>query len=216
MCTSRPAQRSTSVSTCSPPPPRQPVVAIRRSLYQGNLSLVLVATVRGARGSHVRGISGLAAPRERRRRPDDRHIFIRRGWPTTAMGGLSANAGEPLCGPPFAQVEADRRCQRYRFNRRPGVRPPRPTASDDQQKRRSSCGEPVGRGVCRVKTSYLITVLRHEREGTSLCGSSPVCAPRTALADRGDLAVRHHGLVSTPGHEAASPLSTTEAVLRWP
>src|SRR4029450_142203 len=62
----------------------------RRSLYQGNLSLVLVATVRGARGSHVRLISGLAAPRERRRRPDDQHIFIRRGWPTTAMGGLSA------------------------------------------------------------------------------------------------------------------------------
>src|SRR4029450_4751919 len=62
----------------------------RRSLYQGNLSLVLVATVRGARGSHVRLISGLAAPRERRRRPDDQHIFIRRGWPSTAMGGLSA------------------------------------------------------------------------------------------------------------------------------
>jgi hypothetical protein len=48
------------------------VVAIRRSLYQRNLSLVLAATVRGARGSHVRLISGLSAPRKRRRRPDDR------------------------------------------------------------------------------------------------------------------------------------------------
>src|SRR4029453_12257374 len=93
LCTSRPAQRSTSVSICSPPPPGRRLVAIRRSLYLGNLSLVLVATVRGARGSHVRLISGLAAPRERRRRPDDQHIFIRRGWPTTAMGGLSASAG---------------------------------------------------------------------------------------------------------------------------
>ena len=45
------------------PPSRQWVVAIRRSLYQGNLSLVLAATVRGTRGSHVRLISGLAAPR---------------------------------------------------------------------------------------------------------------------------------------------------------
>jgi hypothetical protein len=45
------------------PPYRQRVVAIRRSLYQGNLSLVLAATVRGTRGSHVRPISGLAAPR---------------------------------------------------------------------------------------------------------------------------------------------------------
>jgi hypothetical protein len=27
--------------------------------------------------------------KERRRWPDDRHIFIRRGWPATAMGGLS-------------------------------------------------------------------------------------------------------------------------------
>ena len=42
------------------------IVAIRRSLYQRNLSLVLVATVRGARGSHVRFISGLSAPRKRR------------------------------------------------------------------------------------------------------------------------------------------------------
>jgi hypothetical protein len=65
------------------------IAAIRRSLYRRNLRLVLVATVRGARGSHVRLISGLAAPRERRRRPDDRHIFIRRGWPATAMRGLS-------------------------------------------------------------------------------------------------------------------------------
>jgi class 3 adenylate cyclase len=32
----------------------------------------------------------LAAPREHRRRPDGQHIFIRRGWPATAMGGLSA------------------------------------------------------------------------------------------------------------------------------
>ena len=39
------------------------IAAIRRSLYQRNLRLVLVATVRGARGSHLRGISGLSAPR---------------------------------------------------------------------------------------------------------------------------------------------------------
>src|SRR4030095_16553848 len=98
--TPRPAHRSTNVSM-RPLLPRQQVVAIRRSLYQGNLSLVLAATVRGARGSHVRLISGLAAPRERRRRPDDRHIFIRRGWPATAMGGLSAITRLPLCNLPF-------------------------------------------------------------------------------------------------------------------
>jgi hypothetical protein len=90
LCTSRPAQRSTSVSRCLPPPPRQRSLPSRGNLYPGNLSLVLVATVRGARGSHVRLISGLAAPREHRHRPDDPHSFIRRGWPTTAMGGLSA------------------------------------------------------------------------------------------------------------------------------
>jgi hypothetical protein len=73
------------------------VVAIRGSLYLGNLSLVLAATVRGARGCHVRGISGLAAPRERRRRPDDQPIFIRREWPATAMGGLSEVDGRALC-----------------------------------------------------------------------------------------------------------------------
>ena len=72
LCTSRPAQRSTSVSTCLPPPLGNRIAAIRRSLYQRNLSLVLAATVRGARGSHVRRISGLSAPRKRRRRPDDR------------------------------------------------------------------------------------------------------------------------------------------------
>jgi hypothetical protein len=63
LCTSRPAQRSTSVSTCCLLHLGERIVAIRRSLSEGNLSLVLVATVRGARGSHVRGISGLAAPR---------------------------------------------------------------------------------------------------------------------------------------------------------
>src|SRR6266487_261675 len=47
----------------SPPQPGQQIVATRRSLLLGNLSLVLAATVRGARGSHVRLISGLAAPR---------------------------------------------------------------------------------------------------------------------------------------------------------
>jgi hypothetical protein len=81
-----------SVQPASPPARLlhlgNPIAAIRRSLSQGNLSLVLAATVRGARGSHVRLISGLAAPRERRRRPHDQPIFIRRGWPTTAMGGL--------------------------------------------------------------------------------------------------------------------------------
>jgi hypothetical protein len=75
--------------------PRQRAVAIRRSLYLRNLSLVLVATVRGARGSHVRGISGLTAPRERRRRPDNQPILIRRGWPATAMGDLPALEGRP-------------------------------------------------------------------------------------------------------------------------
>ena len=89
------------------------VVAIRGSLYQGNLSLVLVATVRGARGSHVRLISGLAAPREQRRRPDDRHIFIRRGWPATAMGGLSAICREPLCERPLPQVAPNRQGRSY-------------------------------------------------------------------------------------------------------
>jgi hypothetical protein len=104
LCTSSPAQRATNVSTCSPPPPGRRLVAIRRSLSQGNLSLVLVATVRGARGSHVRLISGLSAPRERRRRPDDRHSFIRRGWPAPAMGGLSEIDGRPPCYPAFALV----------------------------------------------------------------------------------------------------------------
>src|SRR4030095_13674030 len=102
--TPRPAHRSTNVSM-RPLLPRQQVVAIRRSLYQGNLSLVLVATVRGARGSHVRLISGLAAPRERRRRPDDQPIFIRRGWPATAMGGLSEMDGSALRGPAFCRSE---------------------------------------------------------------------------------------------------------------
>ena len=44
-------------------------------------------------GAWSRLISGLTAPRERRRRPDDRPIFIRRGWPATAMGGLSGIEG---------------------------------------------------------------------------------------------------------------------------
>jgi hypothetical protein len=89
-----PARRNappTSPSACSSP--RQRVVAIRRSLYLGNLSLVLVATVRGARGSHVRLISGLAAPRERRRRPDDRTFSSVAGGRPRPWEAYQQNAG---------------------------------------------------------------------------------------------------------------------------
>jgi hypothetical protein len=54
--------------------------------------------------------------KERRRRPDDRHIFIRRGWPSTAMGGLSATHREPLCEPSFPQVERDRQGRSNAFS----------------------------------------------------------------------------------------------------
>jgi len=46
-----------------------------------------------------------------------------------------------------------------------GSSPPRPTASPDQRERWSSCPEHAGRGVCRIKTSYLVTVPRHEPNG---------------------------------------------------
>jgi hypothetical protein len=93
LCTSSPAHRSTSVSISSPPPgtpaagrhPEEPLPGESESRARGNSA--------GARGSHVRLISGLAAPREQRRRPDDQPIFIRRGWPATAMGGLSGIEG---------------------------------------------------------------------------------------------------------------------------
>src|SRR5215207_11474063 len=42
-------------------------------------------------------------------------IFIRRGWPSTAMGGLSGIEGSALCGPAFSQVAAKRQGRRDAF-----------------------------------------------------------------------------------------------------
>jgi hypothetical protein len=89
LCTSKPAQRSTSVSTSSPPPGTPTSGRHRRSLYQGNLSLVLAATVRGARGPHVRLISGLAAPSSTNVGRMTSPFLIRRGWPSMAIRRLS-------------------------------------------------------------------------------------------------------------------------------
>jgi hypothetical protein len=97
-------------------PHTQPLLA---STSQSNLTARHFDEALGARGSHVRGISGLTAPRERRRRPDDQHIFIRRGWKATAVGHLSAKCREPLCGPPFPQVTSNRRGRSYVLSLRP-------------------------------------------------------------------------------------------------
>jgi hypothetical protein len=42
-----------------------------------------------------------------------------------------------------------------------GSSPPRPTSGSDQQECWSSHTEPGGRGVCRIKNSYLVTTPRH-------------------------------------------------------
>ena len=72
----------------------------RRSLYQGNLSLVLAATVRGARGPHIRLISGLTAPSKHDQgsgpRPG-RHdpVPTPRGHDRDPTPTLSAAVGDP-------------------------------------------------------------------------------------------------------------------------
>jgi hypothetical protein len=43
-------------------------------------------------------------------------IFIRQGWPGTAMNHLPWNHQEPLCGTPFPQVAPDRGGRSYRFS----------------------------------------------------------------------------------------------------
>jgi hypothetical protein len=122
LCTSRPAQRSTSVSISSPPPgtpasgrhPEEPLPGESQSRARGNSA--------GCPRPHVRLISGLAAPSSTNVGRMTSPFLIRRGWPSTAIRGLSEIDGPAPCYSAFPRVVLLH--QSYKNGVNYGPRPP--------------------------------------------------------------------------------------------
>jgi hypothetical protein len=88
--------------------------------------------------------------KEHRRRPDDEHIFIRRGWPATAMGGLSGITSRAPCYPAFPQAVRLRTCRRDGVNRGPRILSARRASAGPM---RHSSSLSCFRNVCLIRSA---------------------------------------------------------------
>jgi len=156
--------------------PGQQVRATRRSLLLRNLSLVLAATVRGARGSHVRLISGLAAPRS-----------TDVGRMTSAFSSVAG--GRPRPWEAYQQSRAQR-CADRRF---PGRR--RPSGRSNAFLAEKTLGEAVDRRT-GTQASSQVAILRRRHQppicnrpntcqAASAATPDPVIVPRRAMGKVG-------------------------------